>query len=314
VVNEGYQQVVKRDIFDSSHYLFAQPVSSAKPPALKNTGGTVLEPTAPPFSLQGKTLGSLQEAVEAEIEGAPNKDIEEYLVQSGDSIKSLAEKFGVSIETIAWANDLTTTAKLKVGQKLIILPTSGVLRVVKRGDTVSQLAVTYKAKAQDIIDFNELSDEASITAGDLLMIPGGQKPARTNVAIQPQKQATVPLSSSYFICPVSSPHKITQGLHWFNAVDFTSGGCGSPVFAAAGGQVQAVGTASNSGNYVKILHSNGAITFYGHLAKILASIGQTVSQGQVIGQVGHTGYTIPAGEAGCHLHFDVRFASNPFAK
>jgi murein DD-endopeptidase MepM/ murein hydrolase activator NlpD len=58
----------------------------------------------------------------------------------------------------------------------------------------------------------------------------------------------------------------------------------------------------------------GISTFYGHLSAINVKVGQDVSQGQIIGYVGHTGYTIPAGPAGCHVHFEVRGARNPFAK
>jgi murein DD-endopeptidase MepM/ murein hydrolase activator NlpD len=107
---------------------------------------------------------------------------------------------------------------------------------------------------------------------------------------------------------------VTQGAHWFNAVDFANGNCGDPVFAAAGGEVQKVSYGTNSGNYVKIVHPNGAITTYGHLAKTMVAVGEKVSQGQIIGQIGYTGYTIPKGPEGCHLHFDVMFAENPFAR
>ena len=66
------------------------------------------------------------------------------------------------------------------------------------------------------------------------------------------------------------------------------------------------------GNYVRILHPNGVVTYYGHLARAAMSSGARVFQGEIIGYTGYSGYTIPAGPAGCHVHFEVRGATNPF--
>lgn len=294
-----------KDIFDNSHYLFAnsEGVSNNSVLCLNVNSGTVLEPLAPSFLIKGRTFGSL---VEEEYFG--KTEIQEYIVQEGDTLKLLSEKFNISLETLLLANELNKNSALKQGQKLLVLPVSGIMHIVSEGDSISELAQLYQVNAEDIIDFNELEDQNKICAGDILVIPGAQKPK-----VQPQ-YATVPLSNSYFICPIPAPCKITQGLHWFNAVDFGNGGCGEPVFAAAGGIVQRAGYLNDAGNYVRILHPNGVVTFYGHLSKITALVGEKVSQGQIIGYVGHTGITVPQGSEGCHLHFDVRFAVNPFAK
>jgi len=113
---------------------------------------------------------------------------------------------------------------------------------------------------------------------------------------------------------VPTPYRITQGLHWYNAIDFSTGKCGSPIYAAAGGQVQRTGyDYERAGRYVRILHPNGVVTFYGHMSKIAVNAGATVGQGQIIGYIGYSGHTIPSGPGGCHLHFDVRGSRNPFA-
>ncbi|MCX6791234.1 MAG: M23 family metallopeptidase [Candidatus Gribaldobacteria bacterium] len=287
----------KRNVFSQEHFLFADSNQATKLSDLSVTENSVLSSQAPSFLVDS-----------AEGTASSNEPFE-YKVVKGDTLKSLAGKFSISIETIAWANDLSAKAILRAGQTLLILPVSGVLHMVKKGNTLSGLAELYKVSAQEIIDFNEIADGSAITVGDLLVIPGGKKPK----VAQPS-YATVPLSQSYFICPVPTPVKVTQGSHWFNAVDFANGNCGDPVFAAAGGEVQKVAVGTNSGKYLTILHPNGAVTYYGHLSSISVSLGDKVSQGQIIGLIGHTGNTIPAGEAGCHLHFDVRFASNPFTR
>ena len=252
------------------------------------------------------------------------KVITEYIVQSGDALGSIANNFGVSLNTLLWANDLDKGSVIRPGQKLIILPVSGTIHHVKKGDTLSGIAEIYKGKVNEVIAFNDLSEEADIYVGDILIIPDGTKPAPSYiVSAQSSKYSQIPVASSYFICPISSPYRITQGLHWYNAIDFanTGGSCGKPVFAAAGGEVLKIkyGYNQGAGNYVRILHPNGLITHYGHLQKILVTPGQKVSQGKMIGLMGYTGHTIPSGPSGCHLHFAVYSAQgspprNPFAK
>jgi len=93
---------------------------------------------------------------------------------------------------------------------------------------------------------------------------------------------------------------------------FSNKSCGEPVYAAAGGTIQRIGYHTMGGNYVRVLHPNGVVTYYGHLVRAAMSSGTKVFQGEIIGYTGHSGYTIPAGPAGCHLHFEVRGATNPF--
>lgn len=268
-----------------------------------------------PTFITPKTLGSLGEVSDfPENNSENNKEIIEYIVQSGDTLTSLAEKFGISTDTLIWANNLQKNSKLKVGQKLLILPVSGVLHYVKSGETLSQIATEYKGDIEKIIAFNELSEKA-IFAGDILIIPEGIMPApkkstSKNFVQQPPQ---VPLANSYFIFPTQG--KISQGLHWYNAVDIASE-CGTPVYAAAQGQIQKVKFGSSGlGYYIVVSHPNGTTTYYGHLSSILVSQGQGVSQGQIITLMGGKPGTPGAGTStGCHLHFEVRGARNPFVQ
>ncbi|MBR1802723.1 MAG: M23 family metallopeptidase [Clostridia bacterium] len=76
---------------------------------------------------------------------------------------------------------------------------------------------------------------------------------------------------------------------------------GTPIKAAASGTVTTSGYNSSYGNMIIISHGNGVQTVYGHCSQLLVSVGQTVSQGQVIGKVGSTGHS-----TGPHLHLEVR--------
>jgi murein DD-endopeptidase MepM/ murein hydrolase activator NlpD len=90
------------------------------------------------------------------------------------------------------------------------------------------------------------------------------------------------------------------------------GYCGAPVYAAASGTVEKAkyGWSGGAGNNVTISHLGGTIiTHYYHLQSILAIAGQSVKKGDIIGFMGSTGKS-----TGCHLHFEVIGAANPFIK
>lgn len=275
-----------------------------------------LKTSAPPTSFSPQVLGALVSGYEL---ADTSRIITEYIVESGETLSGIANKFNVSLDTILWANDLDKRAYIQPGQKLVIPPVSGVIHHVKSGDTVSSIAQTYKGKASEIIVFNNLSGEGDIFIGDILIVPNGKMPP-PSVQYTPQY---VPLADSYFICPISAPCRVTQGLHWYNAIDFSHGKCGEPIYAAAAGTVLKVKLTNSTsrwafggaGNYLTILHPNGVVTMYGHLANSFVNPGDYVSQGQVIALMGGQPGTAGAGlSTGCHLHFGVSGARNPFAQ
>jgi len=264
---------------------------------------------APPMTVTPQVLGAIMGEVGADV----NRDVTEYEVKAGDNLTFIADNFGISINTLLWANNLSSASKLKIGQELIILPVSGVLHYVKAGDTISGIAKNYKAKADDMVGFNELASKDDIFVGDILIVPGGTMPAVS----KPIYAESIPVASSYFICPIASPCHITQKLHWYNAVDFSHGKCGDSIYAAAGGTVQRVkfGWNGGAGNTITILHPNGVVTSYGHILASLVSPGDQVYQGQIIALMGGQPGTAGAGKStGCHVHFSVHGASNPFRK
>jgi len=275
---------------------------------------TSLVGISPPVMVLPQVLGALVSGFEPE---ESKKIIVEYIIEPGDSLWLIAAKFDISFDTLLWANDLNKNSIIQPGQKLVIPPVSGVIHYVKSGDTISEMAKKYKGKIDEILAFNELSSEGDIYVGDVIIIPNGVMPAPAVRYTPP----LVPLASSYFICPVVGGCRITQGRHWYNAVDFSNGKCGEPILAAADGKVLKVKLTSSTsrwafggaGNHLTILHPNGVVTMYGHLQSILVSPGQPVSQGQVIALMGGQPGTPGAGKStGCHLHFGVSGAKNPF--
>ncbi len=271
-------------------------------PLLNITQNNSLVGISSPVLISPKVLGILGDFEE-------KKEIFEHIVQPGDNLSKISEKFNISLNTLLWANDLNTNSIIKPGESLIILPISGVLHHVKKGETLSEIAKKYQGDVAEIISFNEIPGE-DIFVGDILIIPDGKLPPKPRYSQSAISQ--IPLASSYFIFPTQG--KISQGLHWYNAVDIANG-CGNPVYSAAEGEVLSVKYGYNlgAGNYIKILHTNGAVTFYGHLGNILVAASQSVSQGHIIGLIGGKPGTPGAGRStGCHLHFEVRGARNPF--
>jgi LysM repeat protein len=243
----------------------------------------------------------------------------EYAVEQDDTLWSIADKFGISLETVLWANNLSKTSVISPGKKLVILPVSGTTHIVKAGETLGEIVKKYKGDLSEVIAFNELEDENEVFAGDIVIIPNGILPPPVVVKSAP---VLAPLVAGYFICPISAPCRITQKLHWYNAIDFSHGKCWEPIYAAASGTVQKVKLTSSAsswafggaGNHLTILHPNGVVTFYGHLASATVSPGDAVSQGQVIGYMGGGWGMAGSGKStGCHLHFGVTGAKNPFA-
>lgn len=103
------------------------------------------------------------------------KDIQTITVQEGDTIQSLAQKYGISEDTIRWANNLRSDA-LKPGTKLTILPVSGVLHTVKASETAEILASMYQSNAEQITAFNDL-ELNGLKPGAQIIIPNGVKNA-----------------------------------------------------------------------------------------------------------------------------------------
>lgn len=274
-----------------------------------------LAAVSPPIMVTPTVMGALVTASDYEW---TKKEIVEYVVQPGDNLWTIAEQFNVSLDTILWANELNKNTLIQIGQKLVVPPVTGVIHHIKKGDTLSQLAKTYKAEVEDIVVYNDLAAEDDIYIGDILIIPDGEMPPAPVYA-----PSYVPIASSYFICPIAEPCRVTQGLHWYNAIDFSHGKCGEPVYAAASGTVQKVNLTSSAskwafggaGNHLTILHPNGVVTFYGHIQTSLVNPGDYVYQGQMIALIGGAyGMAGSGNSTGCHLHFGVSGAKNPFAR
>lgn len=238
-------------------------------------------------------------------------EISVYTVREGDSLSQIAEMFGVTSNTILWANDLPKATAIHPGDQLIILPIVGVSHIVKSGDTIGSIAKKYESDADEILSYNQLASASDLIVGETLIIPGGnmhiaapQKVASTGGGSKSSSAG----SGGGLINPLPGSVK-TQGIHGYNGVDLGAK-VGTPIRAAGSGEViisKSSGWNGGYGNYIVIKHGNGSQTLYSHMSSNAVGVGATVAAGETIGYVGMTGRS-----TGPHLHFEVRGGSNPF--
>lgn len=243
-----------------------------------------------------------------------------YTVQAGDTPSAIATRFSISLNTLLWANNLRNVAAIRVGDSLVILPVTGVQYEIKKGDTIEAIAKKFDADTTDIISFNGLAIGEPLRAGAEIIIPDGEliSPAPASAApsrAAPSRFAGLPELKGFLMRPITGGRNVRatranpHGLHGFNGVDLANT-CGMPVFASAEGAViiaRTSGWNGGYGKYIVITHPNGVQTVYAHLSGILISAGGAVAQGMQIGVIGSTGNS-----TGCHVHFEVRGAKNPF--
>jgi murein DD-endopeptidase MepM/ murein hydrolase activator NlpD len=244
--------------------------------------------------------------------------LKEHFVEAGDTPASIAKQHDISVETVLSANDLRYGDYIVPGEVIIILPVSGVLHKVSSGDDVEKLAQKYKASFDEIVQFNFLNaDGEDLPNGEYIIIPGGEE----YIGVAPPAYGKhLAEYDNYYVFPTTGRN--WGRLHAKNAVDIANS-CGTEVYAAASGRIVQIqttdsrwsGAFSGYGNNILIAHNNGTRTRYAHLLAALVSEGDTVSKGDLIAWMGGRPYTAGAGRStGCHLHFEVLGAKNPFVR
>lgn len=267
------------------------------------------------------------------------KTIIKYIVETGDSIFSIAEKFGLMPETVLWSNRYTlgdTPDGLYPGVELLILPEDGLVHLWSAGEGLNGVSSFYGVKPQDIVNYplNNLDpvvvgefSNPNIAPGTLLVVPGGTRPtvswvvARDNPAAGSSYLGPGACSGSlygavgtgFFTYP--TVNHFLSGYDWnppvHNGLDF-DGDSGSPIFASDTGLVVYSGWSTRGyGNLLVVDHDKGWQTIYAHLLDgSFVPCGTNVYKGDIIGYMGSTGNS-----SGPHLHFEMRYngeAVNPW--
>jgi len=230
--------------------------------------------------------------------------IETYIVEPGDTVSRVATRFGISINTVLWANNLSARSVLRAGQELVILPVSGVMHRVKRGDTLDAVASRYKGSTERIIAFNNLASRA-LQAGQTVIIPDGRIPPPPPPPPRLRGPTFVPTAIvGKLFWPVGSK-RLTQYFWWRHPGIDIGTPAGTPIYAADDGIVEFTKLGRTGyGFQIMIDHGNGMRTRYAHNSKILVSAGDQIKKGDVIAYSGNTGRS-----TGPHLHFEIFIGS-----
>ncbi len=252
-----------------------------------------------------------------------------HTVKEGESLERLANRYGIAVDTIRWANSLTQGTAIRPGQELLILPVDGVLHTVARGQTLTRIAELYGIAQDEIMRQNKL-ESTFILAGQQLIVPSAkpivgkpqvataERPPAPAPPVKelgktpppPALQAEVAFTPSPTLGVLQKPCDAgcfyTQYFHAGHfGVDLQTHG-GGPVYAAEDGVVirSDYGWNGGYGNVVEIDHGNGLVTLYGHNKEIYVSSGDLVKRGQTISWMGNSGLVY--GSTGIHVHFEVQ--------
>lgn len=263
------------------------------------------------------------------IPNRPRVDLASYTVQVGDNLFGIAENFGVSPESVLWANLVVLDDNpnfLVPGQVLNIMPTNGTLHDYRAGESLQDIANFYNTDVALIVEwagnrldlFNIDIDNPAIPDGTALIIPGGSRllkdwgpPAitRENPAVAAYYGAGAcgsifegAIGNGTFVWPTVAKYlsgfDYTPPLH--NGIDI-AGGEGNAIYTVDSGVVVYAGWSdSGYGNLLVIDHGNGWQSAYAHLQSIAVPCGTSIFQGEVVAALGNTGNS-----SGPHLHFEL---------
>lgn len=279
-----------------------------KDPHRLNEGQLLLIPASPQNAfLVLEEVRRRREETERNLRRAEPVKTEEYAIKDGDSLWSIANTYGLDINTIFGCNELKNPHLLKPGMKLRIPNQDGIFYKVKKGDTLEGIAKRFGIYREAILSANAIPDDSSLVVGLEIFLPR----AKPLVSLD---RGGLSGSVRSFRWPVSG--RINSGFGWrrdplsgrrdlHTGIDIKAPN-GRTVRAAASGRVVYAGWMGGYGRTVVIDHGNGYTTLYAHCSALLTKRGQRVSPGDTVGRVGSSGRT-----TGPHLHFEIRSNGSP---
>ena len=232
-----------------------------------------------------------------------------YQVKPGDTLASIAHRHNVKWQDLQRTNGISSPRRLQVGTKIrleasntlhvsnalptSVSPTQETWYSVKAGDTLTGIAHRHNVKWRDLQRVNGISAPHRLQVGTKIRIPNGSPP----IAFALPLRIPLVVTSRYG----RRNHPVTGRYQLHEGIDFRAAK-GTRVYASRAGKVTFAGRRNGYGKVICIEHDNNFTTWYGHLSRIRVQIGQTVTQGNVIGLSGNTGIS-----TGPHLHFEIRY-------
>ncbi|MCK5211231.1 M23 family metallopeptidase [Candidatus Parcubacteria bacterium] len=299
----------KEAVISSVQQTYLDNLDSFRPQARVSMGSEIEEEIDVATIQEGSSIVKPELAATKKTKRA-RTEIVEYVVLPGDTISTIAQAFEVSVRTILWENNKSSYSIIRPGDKLKILPMSGVSHTIKKGDSLNTIAKKYDVEEEKVMEANKLAKGGTLKIGQILMVPGGSKTSQPSYTTKtytgfsaikdivkaPNAQAAAGNKMNW---PTAAT-RITQYYSWrHHAVDIAAK-TGTAIYASDAGIVEMVGWGSGYGNQIVINHGGNKKTRYAHLSKFYVSKGDSVSKGQTIAAMGSTGWS-----TGPHLHFEV---------
>jgi murein DD-endopeptidase MepM/ murein hydrolase activator NlpD len=186
----------------------------------------------------------------------------------------------------------------------------GIFHIVRSGETLFRIGKTYNLSHEELARINGIRDPNQIRVGQRLFIPGARRelPAETVTPTETTRDPTAIGDSiepvqGRFIWPVLGAINSGyghRGSSFHDGIDISAEE-GMPIKAIDNGEVIYSDELRGYGNMVIVRHANGIVSVYAHNQNNLVRTGQTVTQGEVVANVGSTGRV-----TGPHLHFEIR--------
>ena len=253
------------------------------------------------------------------------EEIVEYVVKDNDTMWEIATKYGMSVDEI-----------MEINPDMTDLIRAGDVLKLNESEPLLQVKVSYTETVEQPIPYeNETVNDSNLRKGlTQVVVQGvdGKKKVKQEVVLVNGKQVAVNVLEED-VLQEAVTGKIKVGTKIVSGVGtgafsrpaygtitarYGSGGSrwssgrhtgldiaaptGTAIYAADSGRVTFSGWKGSYGYMVIINHGNGYETYYGHCSKLLVSVGETVSKGDLIAKVGSTGNS-----TGSHCHFEVRY-------
>ncbi|TAK04170.1 M23 family metallopeptidase [Patescibacteria group bacterium] len=318
--------LVAQDDSQAVEVVSAQPAPPPSNVSYLDNDGTIASRAYPDLDLNSHayattTVGGSAVSAPTIYDGgasvAPRTAVETYQVAEGDTLYGIADRFGLSLSSLLWANNMTVRSIIRPGQSVKIPPIDGVIYTIKKGDSLSRIAKAYGAETERIIAFNRLSSADDLVVGEQIVLPDAEPPAppRTASVARIFTTGKAPLTgqtstrtgalagfsggSGTWVWPTNW-HVITQYYGWKHTGVDIDGDYTTVSRAASDGVVIYSGWRNGYGYTIEVDHGNGLVTRYAHHSKNLVKVGQAVSVGETLAKTGSTGRS-----TGTHLHFEV---------
>lgn len=218
-----------------------------------------------------------------------------HVVVTGETLLSIAARYGIAPHTVAYNNGIADTASLRVGQSLIVPPFDAAIHVVREGETVAEIAARFGADigAVRAADQSAFADDVP---GRVLIVPVPD--ARyPGFRLRVSEAARVLAPRVRWPADGVITQLFTPG---HSGVDIAAP-YGSPILASDAGTVSAVGWRGPGGLAVCVHHDWGLETCSYHAAEVHVEVGERVVGGQRIASIGSTGLS-----TGAHVHWEAR--------